>query len=107
MPILPLDYSEPFAATLGVMLYPATVEADSRKARAFAAQFLAEPIRRLYDGHIGIVPIAADARLWQGRACGTSYRVQLREADWPEIHCCAYYVLTGGLGARRIWRLTY
>jgi hypothetical protein len=37
MPILPLDYPEPFAATLGVMLYPATDEADARKARAFAA----------------------------------------------------------------------
>jgi hypothetical protein len=50
MPILPLDYPEPFASTLGVMLYPATEEAT--KARAFAAQFLVGPIRRLREaGH--------------------------------------------------------
>jgi hypothetical protein len=35
MPILPLDHPEPFAATLGVMLYPD--EADTPKARAYAA----------------------------------------------------------------------
>ena len=46
MPILPLNHPEPFSATLGVMLYPD--EADALKARAFAAQYLAEPMRRLY-----------------------------------------------------------
>lgn len=35
MPILPLDHPEQFAATLGVMLYPATDETDPPKARAF------------------------------------------------------------------------
>ncbi len=49
MPILPLDHPEPFAATLGVMLYPATDEADPPKALAFASQLLAEPIRQLYE----------------------------------------------------------
>ena len=34
MPILPLDQPEPFAATLGVTLYPGSDEADSTKARA-------------------------------------------------------------------------
>ena len=34
MPILPLDHPEPFAAVLGVMLYPGTDEDDRRKARA-------------------------------------------------------------------------
>ena len=47
--ILPLDHPEPFAATLGVMLYPGTNDADKRKAKAFAAQYLAEPIRRLHE----------------------------------------------------------
>ena len=47
MPILPLDHPEPFAATLGVMLYPGEDESDRKKARAFAAQYLAEPLRRL------------------------------------------------------------
>ena len=52
MPILPLDHPEPLAATLGVMHYPGTNDDDPRKARAFAAQFLAEPIRRAYaEGH--------------------------------------------------------
>jgi hypothetical protein len=41
MPLLPLDYPVPFAATLGVMLYPAMDEVDPPKARAFAAQYLA------------------------------------------------------------------
>jgi hypothetical protein len=50
MPILPVDHPEPLAATLGVMLYPDPAENGS--ARAFAAQFLAEPIRRLArSGH--------------------------------------------------------
>jgi hypothetical protein len=52
MPILPLDHPEPFAATLGVMLYPATDPDDPPKARAFAAHWLAEPLRRFdQDGH--------------------------------------------------------
>jgi hypothetical protein len=53
MPILPLDHPEPFAATLGLMLYPATDESDPPKARAYAAQLLlADPIRRYLDaGH--------------------------------------------------------
>jgi hypothetical protein len=46
MPILPLDSPEPFAATLGVMLYPGTDKSDQAKARAFAARWLAEPLRR-------------------------------------------------------------
>jgi hypothetical protein len=46
VPILPLDHPEPFAATLGVMLYPRTDNDDPAKARAFASQFLATPIRR-------------------------------------------------------------
>ncbi|MGC1348018.1 MAG: hypothetical protein WA863_18420 [Methyloceanibacter sp.] len=37
MPILPLDHPEPFTATLGVMLYPATDEKDPPRAHAFAA----------------------------------------------------------------------
>jgi len=44
MPILPVDYPEPFAAVLGTMLYPN--EEDDAQRRAFAAHHLAEPIRR-------------------------------------------------------------
>jgi hypothetical protein len=88
MPILPLDYPEPFAATLGVMLYPATDEADARKARAFAAQFLAEPIRRFYEAghtltHDALLGITMDAgqrltdleeRWWGGSATGEVFK---------------------------------
>jgi hypothetical protein len=49
VPILPLDHPEPLAATLGVMLYPGEDEADRKRARAYAAQFLAEPLRRLHE----------------------------------------------------------
>lgn len=66
MPILPLDHPEPFAATLGVMLYPGLDEDSQRKARAFAAQYLAEPLRQLYGSggtlsHEHLVRIAFDA----------------------------------------------
>ena len=49
MPILPLDHPEPLAATLGVMLYPGEDDASQRRARAYAAQFLAEPVRRFRE----------------------------------------------------------
>jgi hypothetical protein len=49
MPILPLDHPEPFAATLGVMLYPGEDEADRKRAAAFAAQSLAQPLRRFHQ----------------------------------------------------------
>jgi hypothetical protein len=62
MPVLPLDYPEPFAATLGVMLYPGMNEADPPKARAFAAQVLAEPIRRFHEAG-GILSYDALARI--------------------------------------------
>jgi hypothetical protein len=43
MLILPLDATEPFAATLGIMLYPGAGEVA--KARSFAANYLAGPLR--------------------------------------------------------------
>ena len=52
MLVLPLDHPEPFAAALGTMLYPGEDESDRRRAKAFAAHYLAEPIRRFHDsGH--------------------------------------------------------
>ena len=62
MPILPLDHPEPFAATLGVMLYPGTDNDDPDQARAFATQWLAKPLQRFRrDGHR--LPNEALARL--------------------------------------------
>jgi hypothetical protein len=49
MPILPLGHPKPFAATLGVMLYPGASESDARKARAFASGHLVDPPQRLRD----------------------------------------------------------
>ena len=52
MSILPLDHPEPLAATLGVMLYPGKDEDSQRRARAFTARFLAEPLRMFHEaGH--------------------------------------------------------
>jgi hypothetical protein len=89
MPILPLDHPEPFAATLGVMLYPATDEADPPKARAFASQFLAEPIRRFHEAghtltHDALQCIAMDAgqRLTISKTAG-----QAADQD-VDLSCC-------------------
>jgi len=89
MLILPLDYPEPFAATLGVMLYPAADDPDSRKARAYAAQYLAEPIRQLHEtgailSHEELFRIATDAgerlddldkRWWGATVTGEIFKV--------------------------------
>ena len=88
MPILPLDHPEPFAAVLGVMLYPGAGEGDRGRARAFAAQYLAEPIRQ-YQKAGGVLPydtlmrIATDAgvplddlehRWWDATATGEMFK---------------------------------
>jgi hypothetical protein len=44
MPILPLTDPVPFWATLGVMLYPGEDDAERRKAKAYAAHAMAEPL---------------------------------------------------------------
>ena len=50
MPILPLDHPESVAATLGSMLYPGEDDASQKRApRAWAAQFLAEPVQRFLE----------------------------------------------------------
>ena len=91
MPILPLDHPEPFAATLGVMFYPGTDGTDPRKARAFAAQWLAKPLRRFHEaGHSlpydTLARIAMDAgeplddldkRWWGGTATGELFKTLL------------------------------
>ncbi|MEM6414541.1 MAG: hypothetical protein AAF720_07780 [Pseudomonadota bacterium] len=45
MPILHIDHIEPFAAILGVMLYPEITGEDPKKARAFTSQYLAQPLK--------------------------------------------------------------
>jgi len=84
MPILPLDHPEPSFATRGVMLYPATDEADTLKARAYVAQVLAKAFRRFQEEggdppFETLGPIFLDAgeplddleeRWWGGRATG-------------------------------------
>lgn len=91
MPFLPLDHLEPFAATLGVMLYPGEDEDSRRRARAYAAQFLAEPIRLFLEAGGTLAPeqlaqIHADAGVplddlearWRdGLATGELYKVFL------------------------------
>ena len=88
MLILPLDHSEPYFATLGVMLYPAVDDADPPKARAYVAQVLAKTFRRFRDAggsppYDVLAPILMDAgeplgdlqeRWWGGRAIGELFK---------------------------------
>ncbi|WP_281020123.1 hypothetical protein [Minwuia sp. IMCC3060] len=45
---LPLDHPEPFAATMGTMLYPGTGESERRKAATFTSGYLAQPLEEYY-----------------------------------------------------------
>ena len=88
MPILPLDHPEPFAATLGVMLYPGIDNDDPAKARAFTSHYLATKIERYEKaGHktprdvlLGLVIDGGqrlddlDERWWGGRATGELFK---------------------------------
>src|ERR1043166_1044765 len=100
MPILPLDHPEPFAATLGVMLYPGTEEEDQRKARAFAAGWLAKPLRDFHEAahqlpYDDLLRIATDGgttlidlqdRWWGGSATGEMFKALFALAtNNPEI----------------------
>lgn len=91
MPILPLDDAEPFAATLGVMLYPGPSEPN--KAGAFATRFLHEPFKRfresgrslsyetlasIYADGSGLAEAGLDdlsQRCWAGTATGELVKV--------------------------------
>jgi hypothetical protein len=88
MPTLPLDHPEPFLATLGVMLYPGLDDEDPLKARAFTAQWLGEPLRRLHEAGLtltydALLRIATDSgpslldldkRIWGGTATGELFK---------------------------------
>ena len=87
MPILPVDYPEPFVAVLGTMLYPN--EGEDAQRRAVAAHYLAEPIRRLeaaggvlaYDDLLRIAKDGGtrlddlDQRWWDGTVIGELFKV--------------------------------
>lgn len=87
MPVLPIDYPEPFVAVLGTMLYPN--EGDDAQRRAFAAYYLAEPIRRLevaggllpYDDLLRIVKDGGtrlddlNQRWWCGTVMGEMFKI--------------------------------
>jgi hypothetical protein len=87
VPVLPVDYPEPFVAVFGTMLYPN--EGEEAQRRAFAAQCLAEPIRRLeaaggllaYDQLLRIVKDGGtrlddlDERWWGGTVIGELFKV--------------------------------
>ena len=88
MLILPLDHSEPYFATLGVMLYPAVDDADPPKARAYVAQVLARAFSRFREAggsppHDVLAPVLMDAgeplsdlqeRWWGGSATGELFK---------------------------------
>lgn len=84
MPTLHFGHHEPFALTLGTMLYPGTNNGDPEKARAFGTQWLAGCLRKFHeDGHrlsvermarlledCGAFLTDAEARLRRGQAVG-------------------------------------
>ena len=88
---LPLEHPEPFAAVLGVMLYPGFEKEDRGRASAFAAQYLAGPLRELHQqgGSIGydhLLRIATTGqvplnnlteRALHGRAVGEMFKVMI------------------------------
>jgi hypothetical protein len=85
---LPLDHPEPFAATLGVMLYPGSNDDDPPKARAFTARLVAESVKRATEAgcvvprdillcvvkDVGWVLPDLDNRLWGGTATGELFK---------------------------------
>lgn len=95
MPILPLDHPEPFAATLGTMLYPGEDTADRHKARAFASQYLAEPLRQFHEegqrlSYEALQQIALDSgarlddldkRWWAATAAGEMFKTYFALAN--------------------------
>src|SRR5258707_7627362 len=97
MPVLPVDYPEPFAAVLGTMLY--RNEGESAQRRAFAAQYLAEPIRRfeaaggaLAYNDLSLIVKDGGARLddldqrwWGGTVMGELFKILFAFANhYPE-----------------------
>lgn len=90
MPPLPLDQPDPFAATLGVMLYPGLDTKSRAKAAAFTSQFLARPLRDFLDAggsldHEHLVALATssgerlddlDKRWWGGLTAGEVVRIK-------------------------------
>ncbi|MEM6414331.1 MAG: hypothetical protein AAF720_06705 [Pseudomonadota bacterium] len=89
MPILPIDHIEPFAAILGVMLYPEITGEDPKKARAFTSQYLAQPLKeyRSAGGELSketLFEIATgsgsaltdiDKRWWHAQMAGEQFKI--------------------------------
>jgi hypothetical protein len=48
MPILPFDYPEPYALTLGIMLYPGADEVEQCQAKGFASHYVREYLPLIY-----------------------------------------------------------
>jgi hypothetical protein len=103
MPVLPVDYPEPFIAVLGAMLYPNEDEGAQR--RAFAAHHLAEPIRRFeaaggvlpYDDLLRIVKDGGarlddlDQRWWGATVMGELFKILFALANHnPELASWEY-----------------
>jgi hypothetical protein len=63
MPILPLDHTESYIATLGVMLFPGTTDDDQQKALSFAARQIAKATRLAHAEHL--IPSEVVMRLYR------------------------------------------
>lgn len=58
MPILPIDHPEPFAATLGIMLYPSEKPPDPQKADTFTGAYLVGPLKEFRRRGLDLRPEA-------------------------------------------------
>ncbi|WP_281017534.1 MULTISPECIES: hypothetical protein [unclassified Minwuia] len=94
---LPLAHPEPFAATLGTMLYPGMDESERRKAATFTSGYLAQPLEeycrrggRLSENQLRRIITSGGAliddlqdRWWAGQATGeiTKILIALHNSD--------------------------
>ncbi len=91
---LPFDQPEPFAATFGVMLYPDESETERRKACAYAAQHLAEPLKRaIKHGHRPSYDTLAWVATTGGKRLGDLDR-WMRDGIWLGELTRIYYLLS-------------
>ena len=116
MPTLDLDHHEPFAATLGIMLYPGTDNEDRENARAFASHWIQGCLKNFHEaGHRlpaermarlledgGVFLTDGKARLKSGQAVGDIFKALfLLAKDHPSLASWEHAISIYETGAAR------
>lgn len=102
MPILPLE-PEPFAATLGIMLYPGEDESDRGKARAFASHYLAKPIRKFVEDGGSLNQESLLKLTTSGGERLDDLEKRWREGLWAGEILKAYFILSWNTPKQASW----